>query len=797
MKHIVKWVLSLLFFGLVALMLAVTIIVRGSLPQLDGSIVLAGLQGSITIERDDRGIPTATAGSRRDLAFATGFLHAQDRFFQMDLLRRSAAGELSELFGAIAVSRDRSVRLYRFRHVAGEVLALVEAENRLLIEAYVAGVNAGLDQLGFAPFEYFLLGNKPERWREEDSILVVFAMYLDLQDETASREAGLAVLQETLPEPVFGFLAGPGTRWDTPVEGAPLLGGPVPGPEVFDVRGLQAAVPDAALAAAADAVDAMDAAPGSNNWAVHAERSATGHAMVANDMHLDLNVPNVFYWLRLISDSPDVPLDITGTTLPGGLPIVTGSNGHIAWGYTNSYGDWSDLVIVEPDPRNPGRYLTADGFREFVDHVEIIHVRGSDDIEMTVRSTVWGPLLDEDHHGRRRAISWLPLKPEASNLGLLRMETARTVTEAVSIAHQTGIPAQNLVVADAEGNIAWTIIGQIPKRTGYDPMLPASWADAGVGWTGWVESDAYPTIINPEGGLLWTANSRVVGTPGVAVIGDGGFVVGSRARQIRDGLTRRDRVSIDDMLTIQLDDRAAFYEPWRVIALRYLDDAAVMDRPDRQEFRGHLVAWDGHARPDAVGFRLIRAFRNRMRVAVLNPISALARQTDPGFEFPRVPNSEEAVLRILENEPLHFLDPAFDRWSHLTLAVIDELLDYYRDNYLDDLANRTWGEINRVRISHPMSAALPFLSSWLDMPPMEMSGAWYMPRVQEGGFGASERMAVSPGKESDGYFHMPGGQSGHPLSPFYRAGHDDWALGRRGSFLPGATRHRLVLQPDG
>jgi penicillin G amidase len=461
-----------------------------SRPLLDGTVSIAALDDAVEITRDGFGVPTVTASSRRDLALATGFLHAQDRFFQMDLLRRVAAGELSALVGPAALAFDRAHRLHRFRAAAADRLPDLPAADRVLLEAYTQGVNAGLAALGAKSFEYLVLRVEPEPWRLEDTLLVNYAMYFDLNDDDASRDASFALLHEALPPALEAFLLPEGTPWDAPLIGAAFDAPPLPGPEICDLSSSLTAARARERTAGLDAFVVEAPMAGSNAWTVGPEHSDTGRAIIANDMHLQLSEPNIWYrmrWKLAPRDDSEAPLDITGVTLPGAPVVVAGSNGAVAWGFTNSYGDWSDLVILEQDPTDPNRYRSPDGWREIEIHDELIAVRGQDPVSLRVRSSIWGPVLDTDRHDRLRAVHWLAHEPDAVNLRLIDLERARDVDAAVRIAHTVGSPPQNIMLADRDGNIAWTIMGRIPLRIGYDPRLPSSWADGRTGWRGWLE----------------------------------------------------------------------------------------------------------------------------------------------------------------------------------------------------------------------------------------------------------------------------------------------------------------------
>lgn len=765
-------------------------------PMLDGKISIAALDDSVQITRDAFGVPTVTASSRRDLALATGFLHAQDRFFQMDLLRRVAAGELSALVGPAVLNLDRDRRQHRFRAAAADRVPGLPAGDLVLLDAYAQGVNAGLAALGAKPFEYLVLRTEPEPWRIEDTLLVNYAMYFDLNDEDASRDASFALLHEALSPALEAFLLPEGTPWDAPLIGATLEAPPLPGPEVCDLSSAVTAARARERTAGLDAFVIEAPMAGSNAWAVAAGRSATGRAIIANDMHLQLSEPNVWYRMRWVvapRDAAEAPLDITGVTLPGAPAVVAGSNGAVAWGFTNSYGDWSDLVILEQDPADPNRYRSPDGWREIETHNETIAVRGQDSVALRVRSSIWGPVLDTDRAGRQRAVHWLAHEAEAVNMRLIDFERARDVDAAVRIAHTVGSAPQNIMIADRDGNIAWTIMGRIPLRVGYDPRLPASWADGRAGWRGWLDSQDYPLVKNPPSGILWTANARTSDGAALEQIGRGGYALGARAQQIRDQLMALKSASVEDMLEIQLDDRAILQQRWADLLIDVLRANGANDVQRLGELRDVLEAWDGRASTTSAGYRLAREFRRVARDALLSNIVFGCGAISEPFEIRRYYQTEGPVWRLVTERPAHLLPSGFGSWEDFFLGMADAAIATCGDGPLEACS---WGQINRVDIRHPLARALPLLSPWLTVNSGALPGGQYTPRVQEGLQGASERLAVSPGDEANGYFHMPGGQSGHPLSRFFRAGHDAWVNGEQLPFLPGPAAHTLLLRPD-
>ena len=790
MGRVLRWggvVLALL----VVLVLLGYGFIKGGAPRLDGEVTLKGLSAPVRVTRDALGVPSIAAANRLDAMRALGYLHGQDRFFQMDLARRVAAGELSDLVGSAALDYDKRQRIFRLREVAQQILARATPAQRAVLQAYAEGVDAGLRALGTWPFEYGLLLRRPRPWQPEDSILVIHTMYFELQSSEDRHESELAVMRDVLPPPLFRFLSAAGTQWDAPVVGKPMEVPPMPGADVIDLR----KNPPPKLAFSRQDDEPADI--GSNNWAVSAAHGSGGHAMVANDMHLGIRVPNTWYraqWTYADSSMPGGSVTLTGVTLPGVPALVVGSNGHVAWGFTNSYGDWSDLVLLHIDPADPDQYQTAEGWKHFEHHRETIRVKHGADASLDVRDTVWGPVLGRDHNGNWRAIHWMAADPAATNLELGDMEQAVDVQGAMEVANRAGMPEQNFMTADAGGHIAWTIAGRIPLREGYDPQVPSYWDKPGTGWMGWLDPAKYPRVVDPADGRLWSANARVVDGPMLALIGDGGYDLGARAGQIRDDLHARDSFAASDLLAIQLDDQAKFLARWRSLLLHLLNPQRVFGHPERTAFRQAVSDWDGRASVDSVGYRLVREFRSQVEDLAMAPLFAACRQADPKFDYHGLAQLEGPLWALVSQQPKNLLDPDYKDWDALMLAAVSKVSDSIAATQ-QPLGAYTWGARNEVHIRHPLSAAVPFLSRFLDMAPVQLPGDSNMPRVQGRDFGASERMVVAPGHEAEGIFEMPTGQSGWPLSAFYRNSEPAWEKGEATPFLPGKPEHTLEFKP--
>jgi len=797
----------------VVLLVAVVFVVwfyfqlRGSLPQLDGARTLSGLSASVSVTKDALGVPTVKAQSRNDAARALGFVHAQDRFFQMDLLRRRGAGELAALIGHAALPLDRGTRPHRFRELAHTVFAQLPAEKRALLENYAAGVNAGLEALGKKPFEYFVLRETPQPWTAEDCVLVIYAMTLDLQDAKNTYERSLMTLRDTFGTDAVGFFAPLLTPNDAALDGSTGKLPPIPGPNVVDLREASADsksdhAKTAALLRTRDTGDPLY--PGSNSFALSGSHTVSGAALLANDPHLNLAIPNIWYRAVLEwNDAPDRATPnsgpahrVVGVTLPGLPFVVLGSNGHIAWGLTVAYADTDDLVAVDVNPVSHD-YYKLPGSDELVPiekRRDVIKVKGGADEIVETQWTRWGPVIGTDARERPLAHHWIAYDPEATNLRFADLETATTTADALAIAHQSGMPAHNFLVADQSGAIGWTIAGKLPRRIGFDGRLPVSWSYGDRRWDGFLPAMDVPTIADPASGRLWTANQRMLGGDALTRLGDGGYAVPFRAARVRDDLSALEHATPKDLHAIQLDVRAVHLDRWQQLLLSVLTPEAIAENSARGKLRELVQSWEGRATIDSVSYRLVRYFCTATADAVLSPIYARCFERLPDFNW-RLFQYEPALWAILEQKPAHLLSPNYRSWDALLLHAADDVIEQLKKEDAS-LAHATWGEHNRADIRHPFGRVLPsFFTRWLNLPNDPLPGDLDVPRIQKPSYGASMRLVVSPGREEEGLFEMPGGESGHPLSPYYQAGHESWVHGEPTPLLPGKPEHTLTLSP--
>ncbi|MBA4215730.1 MAG: penicillin acylase family protein [Roseateles sp.] len=769
------------------LVLGLWLALRASLAPLDGERRVAVMTAPAELQRDARGYLSIQAGNRLDVARALGFVHAQERFFQMDLMRRNAAGELSALVGDKALPLDKARRLHRFRHRAEVAVEALRPEERALLQAYVEGVNAGLGALGSRPPEYLLLRQTPRPWVAADTVLAAYGMYLDLQSAQGRDDVAMGLLHDSVPADWYAFLTQHSADWQAALDDSRVSALPVPASTMPEaLRTARTACSDCGLR------DARDI--GSNNFAVAAAHGAQGRAIVANDMHLDLRVPGTWFKARMQWQDAAGRHDIAGVTLPGTPLLVVGSNGRVAWGFTNSTANWADVVTLSLNAAGT-HYRVAGQERPLQRHVERIEVAGSEPVELVVLESEWGPVMPQKAApGRAHVLRWVAHDVEGMNLRLMAMETAANVDEAVRLAAGTGVPAQNLMLADASGRIAWTIIGAMPRRVGDDDAdRPQDWSDGRSRWQGYLSAAEQPKVVDPADGRLWTANARMVGGEALKILGNGGYDLGARGQQIRDQLRARDSFDEAALHAIQLDHRALFLQRWRQLLLDQVLTPEFVAAHGLADYRAEVDKSADAARPDAVGYLLVRSFRQQALKSLFAPLAGLLEAQ--GLKLADLKMAPETPgWALIQAARPDTVPAAFKSWTELLQrAVLDSRQELVAKH--GSLAAATWGAENPTRMRHPLSAALPLLSGWLDQASQGMAGDSHMPRVHNQGHGQSERMVVSPGHEERGILVIPGGQSGHPLSPFFRGDHAAWLAGEPLPFLPGAPEHRLVLRP--
>jgi penicillin amidase len=610
-------------------------------------------------------------------------------------------------------------------------------------------------------------------------------------------------MKAILSADVYDFLNPQGSIWDAAIDSSQYMSSPIPkeawpSANTANLRNTKKEIELAINNGATQ--NQADEFPGSNSWGISGKISSTGSAIIANDMHLGIRVPNT--WFRASFEYPNdkTQIKVTGATLPGMPNMVIGSNGKIAWGFTNSYGDYNDVIKIETI--NDGKqYLTADGVKDFSFHEQIIAVKDEQPVEVIIKETIWGPVIGENHQGQLLAYRWVAHDKQAVNLTANELELATSVTQAFNIAARSGIPSQNIIIGDKAGNVGWTIMGPLPKKMGDVGETPTFWHQGKNGWQGYLTPEQYPSVLNPENNRLWTANSRVVGGEMLKKIGNGGYALGARAGQIRDNLLALNAFDEKALFAIGLDDRALFLKRWQTFLLNQVLNEQVLAEYKQFEQVKTILSQDDElsAKNDSVSYRLVRNFRLNVRDLVFSELNNNFNKVSSAYQFRSIRHQVEPPLwQLINQQPSNFLMRPLNSWQAVFSQALQQTIDYLTLIDADSgakqpLTKATWGQQNTSAIKHPLSKAVPFIGKWLDMPAAPLSGDSYMPKVQGKSFGASERMVVSPGHEDTGIFHMPTSQAGHPWSPYYGKGHSDWEQGKATAFLPGKTQYKLTL----
>lgn len=750
----------------------------GSLPVLEGELNVDGLQDEVIIERDSMGVPTIKAGHRLDVAYATGFLHAQERFFQMDMLRRKSAGELSELLGAKTLELDKRARAHQFRKLASIILDQLSHDEITLLSKYVDGVNKGLEELDVRPFEYLILRAKPKKWKPEDTLLVMYSLYLELQDSTGWWDMCRGTMHEQLPESVYHFFADNSSSWDAPLDGSENMTYPIPEANAFSYLDHS---PD--ISSATEFQEIFESVPGSNCWAVSGELTESGKAILANDMHLGLTIPNIWYQMKWIWTGPDEDQHfVRSYTLPGCPLAIVGSNHEFSWGFTNASIDQSDVIIVKSPQGKENVYIGTDGeeiaFREVN---ESIAVKGENPINHTFLSSDWGPVIrkkEGEEETSYYVLNWTPHYPGALNLKLSLFETANTVEEAMQLKGGISIPLLNLIVADSRGSIGWSLIGNYltPKgeHDGHKP-IELKMLDLGLKVSLQTCSDA-PVVLNPKEGYLWSGNNRPLDAERMKFLGAGVFVNGARAKQIRKRLNESKEYTEESLYTIQVDDEALFFRRWQKLMIEVLRDNPELPRSG--EAIKALQQWQGHASVESVGYHLLRRYRDIVAERLFRRILAPCYEKYEKFSYHSF-DYEESLWMLVTVRPEYLADPS-GGWNEELAACYMDLIQFFEIHWGKNfkLKSIAWKARNRLDVRHYLSMTFPRFIRIFDLARKPLSGDNnHMPRLASPRFGASQRMVVSPGHDENAIFQMPGGQSGHPLSKYYRKGHSFWLKG--------------------
>lgn len=768
---------------------------RRALPVYDGELRLAGLQNEVRVVRDSYGVPHITAQSDEDAAFAQGFVHAQERLWQMDLIRRSAYGQLSEIFGAAALELDKENRTLGLGRAASLAAEQLTGQQGDMLERYAAGVNAYIDSrsgspaTGNWPVEFALLGYKPERWRPADSIAVGLRMFKLLTNRWP-REMARLYVEERLPKALAADLFISRSQYDHPIAR----------PRSSDSRRRpRRRRPIIAENLAPDPVDlpggliSLDSMGASNNWAVAGKHTATGLPLLANDMHLPHTVPAIWFINHLSAPG----LDVRGFSLPGLPFVIAGHNRNIAWGFTNLGADVQDLFVEHFDDDKPMMYLAPGGWRQATTRTEVIKVKDAPAVTLEVIETRHGPIVQDDG-AIKFALQWTALDPAQHSLPFLKINRASNWQEFLEATRDYGGPAQNAIYADREGHIGYHAIGRIPMRRTRLAYLPVPGDSTEFDWQGYVPFDQMPQNFDPTEGYLATANNRVV-PGGYPVYITDQWMNPSRVHRIYQVLTEAvengQKLTAEDLLRLQGDSMSL---PDIFLAGQLAAAAEDLPPGDKDAVRALelLGEWDGVMAADAAAPVIAEAFRQRLLEALLQP------HLGDDWRNYRWWMAPVFLQNVVRERPGRWLPAKHDSWDALLVATLEETIVRLRQRKgFTSLDRLRWGPRVAVRMQHPVGSRLPIIGSWFSAPAVEQSGGRYSVKQTRRGAGPSERLVVDFNNLDESLINITMGQSGHVTSAHFSDQFNAWVkveplrLPYSKDAVERDARHTLTLRP--
>ncbi len=734
---------------------------RSSLPQVDGEIGLDGLKAAVSITRDERGVPTISAQSSDDAYFALGFVHAQDRLFQMDAMRRLGAGRLSEVLGPNTLETDRLMRTLGLYRMAEDQVASASPALKAALKAYSAGINAYMqNHKGAWPPEFYLLNYRPEPWQPADSLVWGRLMALDLSNNWQG-EINNRGLKRVLPDYLYDLLVA-----------APTY-------RRADASQLRQTLSDA-----------------SNSWAVGPLRSASGKPLIANDPHLNLAMPSTWYLARI--ETPD--LTLAGATAPGLPFVMIGNNGHVAWTFTTTHGNTQDLFEEKLVEGHGDQYETPDGPRPFDVRQEKIGIKGQPDAEITVRSTRHGPVVsdlggDPGTPGTVLSLAWTALLPgDRTPEAILGINHAHDASALEVALIDFSAPEQNVVYADMDGIIGFVAAGRVPERRAIfaESRLPAPGWSGAYDWQGVLPMSALPQLRGDANGFLVTANNDIRPS-GYSAFITADWPDDARALRIRQLLESSEALDLKNLQSIQLDNRStpvlAFVQHWQETAKQADPELAAL-----------LAAWDGSMDRNKAAPLIATIWIDRSARRLLGDE---LRGHFADWWFWQIDRLEAALAdgRACDDTE----SPAKETCSDILSQALVDTRNDLTAAYGPAPSAWKWGDSHRAPFDHPVYRSIPLVGDWLaaDLP---TDGDFFS--VDRGTFlpprkgvalphvhGPSLRFLMDFAAPDDALFALAGGQSGNPLSPHYRDWLADWRDGRYRK-IKGGGLDQLVLEPS-
>jgi len=793
-----RTILRLLFWTftviLVAACAAAWWFIYRPLPQLDGSISLPGLQNEVTVERDNWGVPHIRASSLKDAVEAQGYVMAQDRLWQLDLLRRASRGQLSEIVGPLALKSDRQFRTFGFSRAAERDFAAMDQDSQELMEAYARGVNRFIDQHQKSlPLEFSLLNYKPQPWQPTDSLVIAGYMYQTLTD-TWERELDRAKVEERVGADRSKYLFADDSPMDHFVIGDPNVpddasqasrvkhdeddendmpadtilkasergAGSAPTPESF--ADTTSALWPSMQSYLEQTQSEIRKGLGSNNWVVSGARTATGKPLLANDTHLELSVPPIWYEIHLSAPG----FNAKGFTLPGAPLIVIGHNDRIAWGFTNNGADVQDLYIETFNPAAPHEYRVNGSWQMAQVFDEMIHVKGQSDEHLNLVVTRHGPIVHREGD-KAYALRWTALEPGGLKNTYSWISRAENWQEFLAVMKNVWGPGQNAVYADVDGNIGYVMAARVPIRKKGHGEVPVPGDTDKYEWTGYIPFDQLPQALNPPSGLIVTANARVVGPKYKPYLTDR-WEEPYRTARIYDLLHDKTGLRPIDMLKVETDT----YSYPHVFLADQLSAAAKNVQP-KDPRAGKLVNdlkdWNGIADADSPLVPFLEMARRAALELILEPY--LGKDTSL-YKW----RSTAFLQKVLTDRPANWLPPAYKNYDELLAAAADRAVSMLAEETKSEhIADWQWKDLDSLEMLHPLGRE-GFLKRLLSITGKPQSGTAYSVRAATKRHGPSMRFIANLANWDDSIMLIPAGESGQLGSGHYTDQFSYWYEGK-------------------
>jgi penicillin amidase len=785
-------------------------VANSALPQLDGHLQVSGLSAAVTVTRDQHGVPTIEAASLADLFFAQGYVTAQDRLWQMDIMRRYGSGELSEILGEDTLKLDREQRILGLRAAAKKSLEMASSRDLSFYDAYARGVNTYIDSHGGRlPIEFRILHYAPKPWQAEDSVVVANSMVKDLNYhyffDALAREKILAKLGPELTADLYvnrSFHDRPPTvmREDLSQPDSAPPSDEDDDDDSPDNSVTQRSAPPSAPIVASAIPHSEEGVPvnGSNDWVVSGAHTVSGKPLLSNDMHLGHNMPSLWYEAHLHSGT----LEVAGVTLPGMPYVIVGHNQRIAWGFTNVGPTVTDIFIENFNAQ--GAYQTPSGWVQPEHRAEVIHVKGKPDVTVDVKITRHGPVITELVPGETRPLALRWNLYDGLHIPFFDVNAAQNWDEFCRAFAQLDAPGQNVVYADVDGNIGYHTTGKVPIRAAGDGSLPQSGADNAHEWTSYIPFEKLPSVYNPPSGIIGTANGRI--TPddypnSISMEWEAPW----RTARIYHVLESGRQFSAADMLALQTDihSEAELFAAERFV---YAIDHASKPSPRVKQAAELMRGWDGRMQASSAAPTIAENSIRELRRLLLEPklggaAAGSAKEEDAGLSWQTYAWEMRSVWmeNILLHRPKRWLPEKYSNYDELLTAAVDTAVN--GSGVPKDLPTWRWGAFNAVEIEHPILGKIPLIKRWSGPGVQEQSGSGYTVKAVTRHHGPSERFTANLADLDQSTLNIVTGQGGNFLSPYYM---DQWKAWYEGTTfaLPFSTKavdaakaHRLVLEP--